>query len=83
MVVIKNFKMPKDCDCCPFYDYHNDAEDDCGITGDGLYDVKPGERHHLCPLVDVELDYRDESAGAFQSGFNHALDEINEQLKGY
>ena len=81
MVVIKDFKMPKDCDSCPFYDYHNDVEDDCGITGDGLYHVKPGERHGHCPLVDVELDYRDEDAGDFQSGYNLALDEIKEQLK--
>ena len=53
-VFIKNFKMPKDCDSCPFYNYHSDAEDDCRITGEGLYHVKIGERHEKCPLVVLE-----------------------------
>ncbi len=80
MIAIKDFEMPKDCDGCPFYDYHNDDADDCVITGDIVQNVKTGERHPKCPLVDIELDYRPEDAGAFQSGYNHALDEINEQL---
>lgn len=81
MVVIKNFEMPEDCDSCPFYDYHNDYVNDCGITGEEVQNVKPGERHPLCPLVDAALDYRNVDTGAFQSGFNHALDEIKEQLE--
>lgn len=54
MIAIKNFEMPKDCDRCPFYTYHSDAEDDCRITGEGLYHVKTGERHEKCPLVALE-----------------------------
>ena len=80
MVAIKNFKMPKDCDSCPLYTYYNDACDDCRITGEEVQNVKLGERHSLCPLVDIELDYRNEDAGDFQSGYNLALDDIYEQL---
>lgn len=80
MVVIKNFKMPKDCDSCPFYTYYNAACSDCRITGEEVQNVKLNERHLLCPLVDIELDYRNEDAGVFQSGYNLALDDINEQL---
>ena len=54
MVAIKNFEMPKDCDSCPFYMYHNDAEDTCKITEEGLYHVKIGERHEKCPLIESE-----------------------------
>lgn len=54
MIVIKGFEMPKDCDRCRFYSYHNDAEDECCITGEGLYHVKSGERHEKCPLVEME-----------------------------
>ena len=56
MVAIKNFDMPKDCDSCPFYMYHNDAEDTCKITGEGLYHVNLGERHGKCPLVNIDID---------------------------
>ena len=56
MIAIKDFKMPNDCDSCPFYTYHSDSEDDCRITGEGLYHVKPGERHEKCPLVVLEQD---------------------------
>ncbi len=54
MIAIKDFEMPKDCDSCPFYTYYNDAEDDCGITGEGLYHVKIGERHEKCPLIELK-----------------------------
>ena len=80
MVVIKNFEMPKDCDSCPFYTYYNDACDDCRITGEEVQNVKLGERHSKCPLVDIELEYRPEDMGAFQSGYNLVLDELKEQL---
>ena len=55
MIAIKDFEMPKDCDSCPFYTYHDDYADDCGITGDEVLNVKPGERHPKCPLVDIKL----------------------------
>ena len=56
MIAIKDFEMPKDCDSCPFYTYHSDAEDDCRITGEGLYDVKIGERHKKCPLLEEDSE---------------------------
>lgn len=57
MIAIKDFDMPKDCDSCPFYTYYNDAEDDCRITGEGLYHVKIGERHEKCPLVEIKDNF--------------------------
>ena len=82
MIAIKDFEMPKDCDSCPFYTYYNDSADDCRITGEEVQNIKPGERHHKCPLVDVDIDtmYRPEDAGDFQSGYNLALDEVKEHL---
>ncbi len=55
MIAIKDFEMPKDCDSCPFYTYYNDACDDCRITGEEVQNVKPGERHPKCPLVNIVL----------------------------
>jgi len=82
MIAIKDFDMPIECDSCPFYMYHNDAEDTCKITGEGLYHVKFGERHEKCPLVNIPIDarYLPEDVGDFQKGYNLALDEIKEQL---
>lgn len=60
VVAIKNFEMPKDCDSCPFYTYYANHADDCRITGEELQNVKLGERHPGCPLVDVEFDYQKE-----------------------
>lgn len=70
MIAIKNFEMPKDCDSCPFYTYYNNDADDCRITGEEVQNVKLGERHPRCPLVDVEFDYRNDDVGAFQSRHN-------------
>lgn len=56
VMAIKDFEMPKDCDRCPFYTYHNDAEDDCRITGESLYNVKIGERHKKCPLLEEDSE---------------------------
>lgn len=53
MIAIKDFEMPKDCDSCPLYNYHNEA---CRITGEGLYHVRIGERHEECPLVVFEYN---------------------------
>ena len=55
MIAIKDFEMPKDCDSCPFYTYYNDYADDCRITGEEVQNVKPGERHPKCPLVNIVL----------------------------
>ena len=73
MLAIKNFEMPKDCDSCPFYDYHNDSEDTCKITGEGLYHVNLGEYHKRCPLVDINIDDIDEQ--------DSILDKIKEEIQ--
>lgn len=52
MIAIKDFEMPRNCVSCPFYVSHSDTEDNCRITGEGLYDVKIGERHEKCPLLE-------------------------------
>ena len=55
MIAIKDFEMPKDCSSCPCYTYYNVNDADCRITGEELQNVKPGERHPKCPLVEIEL----------------------------
>ena len=55
-LMIRDMKMPEDCDRCPLYVYRNDAEDICSITKEGLFHVKPGERHDRCPLGEINSD---------------------------
>lgn len=80
-VVLKDMAMPKDCDSCPFYEYYDDYIDECEITGEKIQGMELGKRHSKCPLREIELDYKQEDAGDFQSGYNFALDEIKEQLE--
>ena len=83
MIAIKNFNMPKDCDSCPFYQYHNDSDDTCSITGEGLNYVNFGEYHEKCPLVNIDIDdmYQPyDYVEDFDKGYNRALSDINEKL---
>ena len=65
MIAIKDFVMPKGCSSCPFYSDYEDEEDDCLITGEGLYRVKGGERHEECPLVEIDTGDSNKDSGLF------------------
>lgn len=89
-LMIKDMKMPEDCDRGPLYTYRNDAEDICSITKEGLYHVKPGERHATCPLEEINVDtrdldryYRDTVYELIQRWSSGDLDAIRKSLQYY
>ena len=85
MIAIRDFDMPKDCDSCPFYTYHNDAEDDCRITGEGLYHIKEGEKHPKCPLVAQPCEdavNRTDMLDAIGHGTTYTSEDLQRIVKG-
>jgi hypothetical protein len=59
-MITLNINMPKDCDNCPFYSYNHDEADTCCITHENIMNVKSGEKHEKCPIIETNREKNNE-----------------------